>query len=113
MTEIYTLYRRDAEETSIEAAEKLDTTKLETIVLGAIKSFPHGCISDQVRWYCAQHHNVLSYSSVTARYKALKEKGLIEYLMDEEGNHVKRAGNSGRNQKVMVLKKKQMEIHYE
>lgn len=110
MTEIYTLYRRDAEETSIEAAEKLDTTKLETIVLSTIKLFPNGCISDQVRKHCAQHHNILSYSSVTARYKALKEKGLIEYLMDEEGNHVKRAGNSGRNQKVMVLKKKQMEF---
>jgi glutamate racemase len=110
MAELYTLYRRDAEETSIESAEKLDTTKLETIVLNAIASFHNGCISDEVRAYCENHHNIVAYSSVTARYKSLKEKELIEYLKDAEGNHVKRAGNSGRNQKVMVLKKKQMEL---
>jgi len=40
--------------------------------------------------------DVSSYSSVTARYKALKDKGLV--LLNGE----RRPGRSGRNQSVMI-----------
>ena len=110
MGELYTLYRSDAPQTSIEAAEALDVTKREKMVLEAIGAFPSGCISDDVRNYCAQHYNIHSYSSVTARYKSLQEKGLIEILLDADGNEVKRKGESGRNQRVMVLKDRHLEL---
>ncbi len=97
-TPVYKLHRRDAPETSVQAAKKLDATKLEIIVLNAIKTFENGCISDDVRDYCLKHHGINSYSSVTARYKALEEKELIEYTGE------KRKGVSGRNQRVMKRK---------
>ena len=50
-------------------------------------------ISDEVR---AAMPDVSSYSSVTARYKALKDKGLV--LLSGE----RRPGRSGRNQSVMI-----------
>ena len=109
-TPTYTLYRRDAPDTSIEAAEELDVTKREKMVLGAIKALQaqagtlRGCISDDVRNYCTQHHNIHSYSSVTARYKSLEDKGLIEYTGE------KRKGESGRNQRVMVPAAPQLEL---
>ena len=84
------LVRREDPETSHEAAEKVDSTRLEEMVYLAIREFgDRGCTSDEVR---AKFN--LPYSSVTARYKALEEKGLIEY----DG---KRPGNSGRLQRVM------------
>ena len=101
-TPAYTLYRREAPDTSIEAAEELDVTTREKMVLEAISAFPTGCISADVRHYCAQHHNIHSYSSVTARYKSLEEKELIEYTGE------KRKGDSGRNQRVMVRKERQL-----
>ena len=110
MCELYTLYRSDAPQTSIEAAEALDVTKRDKMVMEAIGAFPSGCISDDDRNYCAQHYNIHSYSSVTARYKSLQEKGLIEILLDTDGNEVKRKGESGRNQRVMVLKERQLEL---
>ena len=50
-------------------------------------------ISDEVR---EAMPDVSSYSSVTARYKALKDKGLV--LLNGE----RRPGRSGRNQSVMI-----------
>ena len=61
------LVRKEAPETSKEAAEKVDTQTLERIVYEVIRSHPEGCISDQV---LAQLHN-LPYGSVTARYACL------------------------------------------
>ena len=78
-------------ETSKEAAATVDATKLEKIVLDVIKSFPNGCISQEVE--CALPH--IRASSITTRYRPLMKKGLIEFT-DE-----KRPGFSGRNQRVM------------
>jgi hypothetical protein len=65
---------------------------LEQLVYETIKGYgATGCISDDVR----AAHSSLAYSSVTARFKALAEKGLIRY----EG---KRKGSSNRSQRVMV-----------
>jgi hypothetical protein len=98
---IYKMVRRDAPDTSIEAAESLDVTRLENLVLGVISSFPDGCISDEVRRVCEEKHQLNNYSSVTARYKSLAEKGLIFYTGE------KRRGDSGRNMRVMIAKEKQ------
>ncbi len=63
------------------------------MVFNTIRSFgPLGCTSDDVR---AQHPN-RPYSSITARYKALLDKG---YIVDTGG---RRAGRSGRMMRVMV-----------
>jgi hypothetical protein len=96
MEDVTTLYRADASDTSIEAAQSIDPTKLERLVLRAIKSSPNGCISDDVRRFCKENYNIKSYSSVTARFASLARKGLIRYTGE------KRPGDSGRGQRVMV-----------
>ena len=86
------LVRRDDPDTSHQAAQKVDTTKLEQLVYETIKSYGQGgCISDQVLGNFPQ----MPYSSITARYKALMDKSLIE----DTGE--RRAGKSGRPQRVM------------
>ena len=93
-TDPHKLVRRDGMDTSRDAANEVCTTKLEEEVYNAIKCAGRaGMISDEVR--DAMPH-VKSYSSVTARYKSLKEKGLI---VATDG---RRKGKSGRNQSVMV-----------
>ena len=89
------LARTDDPQTSHDAAATVETSRLEKVVFDAICSFGDGgCISDEVRSLLASMD--LSYSSVTARYKSLHEKGLISYTGG------KRPGRSGRNQSVMV-----------
>ena len=91
----FKLARRDSPATSVEAAASIDTSRLEKLVYETIKdSGAKGLISDEVRQALADHH--LTYSSVTARYKGLSEKGLIHYT------GATRKGGSGRRQRVMV-----------
>ena len=86
------LVRRDDPDTSHQAAQKVDSTRLEQLVYEAIKSYGAvGCISDQI----LETFPHLPYSSVTARYKALMQKGFIE----DTGE--RKAGKSGRSQRVM------------
>tara|TARA_R110002020_G_C16230003_1_gene768265 strand:+ start:801 stop:1157 length:357 start_codon:yes stop_codon:yes gene_type:complete len=83
--------------TSHEAAHSIDTTNLERLVYDTIRQAGRmGMISDEVRDALA--HRNLSYSSVTARYSALKDKDLI--VLSGE----KRPGKSGRRQNVMVAR---------
>jgi hypothetical protein len=89
-TPIHQLVRRDDPVTSYEAAEKVDTTKLEKMVLEAIKGFPEGCIADQVLELFPNAH----YSSITARFSALLRKDHIEIIGT-------RPGRSGRQQRIM------------
>ena len=89
-TPVKHLYRTEATDTSEQAACSLDVTRLEYSVLAVIRKLGP-CISDEVR----EHFPNLSYSSVTARYRALLDKGLIK----DTGN--RRKGNSGRKQRVM------------
>ena len=91
----YKLYRSDDPSTSKEAAEKIDAGRMERKVYEVIKRYgKEGAISDQVL-FVLEHYG---YSTVTARYKQLKEKGLV--IVD----HRKRKGKSGRNQLVMWAK---------
>ncbi len=89
-TSVHQLVRRDDPVTSYEAAERVDTQKMEKIVLEAIKGFPDGCIADQVLDSLPQY----SYSSVTARFSALLRKDHIEIIGT-------RPGKSGRQQRIM------------
>ena len=92
-TPAFKLARRKDPVTSHQAAQVVDTPKLEQMVYEAIKSFPDGCISDEILQMYPQY----PYSSITARYRALLDKGLIEV------SGVKR-GRFGRNQRVMKAK---------
>ena len=89
-TEPFKLARLNDPTTSHEAAQAVDTTRLEKMVYEAIKSHPDGCISDDI----LDMFPNFPYSSITARYRALLDKGFIEVL------GVKR-GKFGRNQRVM------------
>ena len=89
MTNPKTLRRNLDPYTSHESAEKVDTNRMEKIVWSVIDSFgENGCISDQVQYALAEYR----YSTITARYKALKEKGLV--VTDERTLK----GESGRKQ---------------
>ena len=91
-TPAFKLYRKSDPETSKDAAESLDVTAMEAIVADAIWQFgERGCISDEVCDLLPHHR----YSSVTARYKQLKEKGVI--VIDDR----KRKARSGRGQHIM------------
>jgi len=89
----FKLVRNQDPTTSHEAANLVDTTKLERMVYEAIKGFPDGCISDEI----LEMYPNYPYSSITARYRALLDKDLIEVT------GVKR-GRFGRNQRVMKAK---------
>ena len=90
-TDPKTLHRADGPDTSKAAAYSVDTNKMETIVLNAIISFgSDGCISDDVKAALPEY----GYS-VTCRYKALKEKGLVKV------DNRTQKGKSGRQQHTM------------
>jgi hypothetical protein len=98
MTPAYKLARKDGPQTSKEAANKVDTNKMETFCLDIIRTFGEaGCISDQVRHKAVElTGNPVLFQSITCRYSALIEKGLV-IASDEET----RVGNSNRRQRVM------------
>ena len=89
----FKLVRKEDPTTSHQAAQAVDTTKLEQMVYEAIKSHPEGCISDEI----LEMYPNYPYSSITARYRALLDKDLIEVT------GVKR-GKFGRNQRIMKCK---------
>lgn len=92
-TPIKNLFRRNAVDTSVQAAEDLPVTRLELIVLEAIRAAgKEGITADEL---LAKFPH-LSYSSVTARPASLKEKGLVK----DSGE--RRKGRTGRNQAVLV-----------
>ena len=93
-TPAFKLVRKDDPTTSHQAAQAVDTTKLESLVYEAIKGFPEGCISDQVLEIYPQY----PYSSITARYKSLLDKGFIEIVGEK-------VGRSGRKQRLMKATK--------
>lgn len=90
------LHRHHATDTSIEAAESIDTSRLEQMILEDIElSGVWGMTQDDL----LAMHQRYSYSSITARPAALKRKGLI-YDSGE-----RRLGKSGRRQAVLKATK--------
>jgi hypothetical protein len=92
-TPAFKLVRKDDPVTSHQAAQLVDSQKLEKLVYEAIKSCPEGCISDQILRMYPEY----PYSSITARYRALLDKGLIEITGV-------RPGKFGKNQRIMKAK---------
>ena len=88
------LVRRNDPQTSQEAAKSVNTTTMEQIVYEVIAQHPNGCIQDEV----LAHLMSYPYSTVTARFKALIEKG---YIID---TGLTRPGKSGRKQRVLIIK---------
>jgi hypothetical protein len=94
MTE--SMYRRDASDTSIDAAESVEVNHLERMILEDIQlAGIWGMTQDDL----IRMHPGHSYSSITARPAALKRKGLIF----DSGE--RRTGRSGRNQAVLKAAK--------
>lgn len=90
------LARHDSPDTSKLAAATVNVSRLENLVLDAIASYgPTGCISDEVRALVPG----MPYSSITARFSALLDKGLIE----DSGQ--RRRGYSRKLQRVLRLSK--------
>jgi len=87
------LVRTGATDTSVAAADSINVSKLEEVILKAIREAgERGLTADELR----SQFPSLSYSSVTARPASLKEKGLIV----DSGR--RRIGKSGRQQAVLV-----------
>jgi hypothetical protein len=90
------LARRNAEITSIQAAQQINTVTNEELVYKTIATFEDGCIQDQV--LDALPH--LPYSTVTARFRALLDKGYIHATGET------RPGRSGKQQRVLRIVEK-------
>lgn len=87
------LVRTEDPDTSHEAAESVDTPALEALVYSAIYKHPEGCIQDDV----LAMYPSKPYSSITARFRALLDKGLIE------DTGLRKAGKSGKNQRIVKV----------
>ena len=83
--------------TSWEAAEKVDTNRLEKIVLKAIQSHGEGgATHDQIFMYLSMRYkDAFREGSITPRYATLERKGFIK----RDGTT--RKGRAGRSQLVM------------
>ena len=81
--------------TSVEAAEQIDSTKLESMVYEVIAKHPNGCTSDEIMVHFPNH----GVQTISPRYAPLIRKGLIE----DTGE--KRKGKSGKYQRVLRVVK--------
>jgi hypothetical protein len=93
MTKLTDLFRRNASDTSIEAALSIEVGRLERMVLNAIREAGRNGMTQQE---LLAKFNKYSYTSITARPSALKRKGLIV----DSGN--RRLSGSGRKQMVLI-----------
>jgi hypothetical protein len=77
--------------TSMDAAESIDSTKLEQMVYEVIAMYPNGCTSDEVLKHFPNH----GVQTISPRFAPLIRKGFIE----DTGE--KRKASSGRSQRIM------------
>ena len=92
-TETFKLVRKEDPDTSKDAAEKVDSTKLEQMVYEAIAKYPNGCIADDVMTHFPSH----GIQTISPRYAPLIRKGFIE----DTGE--RRKSSTGRSQRVMKV----------
>jgi len=83
-------------DTSMNAAEKVDSTKLEQQVYEVIAKYPDGCISEQVMTHFPNH----GVQTISPRFAPLIRKGFIE----DTGE--RRKSSLGHSQRVMKVIKK-------
>jgi myo-inositol-1-phosphate synthase len=88
-----TMVRTTDPDTSMVAAKKVDSTKLEQMVYEAIAKYPNGCISDEIQTHFPNH----GVQTISPRYAPLIRKGFIE----DTGE--RRVGLSGRSQRVLKV----------
>ena len=93
MTQPYMMARNSDPSTSHEAAQAIDVTQLEALVLNVISMFPNGCIADDVE---RSLPHIISHS-ITPRFAPLLRCGAIV----DTGE--RRRGKSGRNQRVVMF----------
>lgn len=87
------LVRTTDPDTSMDAAEKVDTTKLEKLVYEAIAKHPNGCTSEEVMAHFPNH----GIQTISPRYAPLIRKGFIE----DTGE--RRISKNGRSQRVLKV----------
>jgi hypothetical protein len=83
-------------DTSMDAAEKVDSTKLEQQVYEVIAKYPDGCISEEVMTHFPNH----GVQTISPRFAPLIRKGFIE----DTGE--RRRASTGHTQRVMKVIKK-------
>lgn len=87
------LVRNTDPDTSHQAANSVDTSKLEALVYEVISMYPDGCVADDVEKRLAY----LRSHSITPRFAPLIRKGLIF----DTGE--RRKASSGRSQRVLKV----------
>ena len=90
-TPAFKLVRKEDPDTSKDAAEKVDTTRLEQLVYEAIAKHPNGCTSEEVMEHFPNH----GIQTISPRYAPLIRKGFIE----DTGE--RRKAKNGRSQRVL------------
>ena len=90
-TEPKMMVRTTDPDTSMEAAEKVDSTKLEQLVYEAIAKHPDGCTSEELMAHFPNH----GVQTISPRFAPLIRKGFIE----DTGE--RRRSSTGRSQRVM------------
>ena len=91
-TPAWKLHRNNSPDTSVDAAQHVDTTVMERLVFDEIARFGrHGCIQQNLLDRLVPH--AFSYSSITARFKALADKGMISRGPDQRKGSTKRYQN--------------------
>ena len=88
------LVRKDDPDTSHAAAQAVKSSELEKLVYETIKRFADGCTQDDV----LALNPTKPYSSITARSRALLDKGFIE----DTGQ--RKPGRSGKLQRIVKVK---------
>lgn len=91
------MVRNTDPDTSHEAAEKVDTARLERMVYEVICKYPDGCIADDVERELAH----LRSHSITPRFAPLIRKG---FIFD---TGLRRPASSGRSQRIVKAIKKE------
>lgn len=94
-TEPKMMVRTTDPDTSMDAAEKVDSTKLEQLVYEAIAKHPNGCTSEELMAYFPNH----GVQTISPRFAPLIRKGFIE----DTGE--RRRSSTGRSQRVMRVVK--------
>ena len=90
-TEPFKLVRKDDPDTSMDAAEKVDSTTLERQVYEVIAKHPDGCIAEEVMSHFPNH----GVQTISPRFAPLLRKGLIE----DTGK--RRKASTGHSQRVL------------
>ena len=90
-TPAFKLARRKDPDTSMDAAEKVDSTTLERQVYEVIAKHPDGCIAEEVMSHFPNH----GVQTISPRFAPLLRKGLIE----DTGE--RRKATTGHSQRVL------------